>query len=100
MSTFFCLSYLVNESLCAFFLFFFFIIIERLSQKDAVVIQALSEKLQLFAEMAESVGGLEDTASRSRLLLRGDASDLHQGETLLKGAITEGRTVHMKGYLL
>uniref|UniRef100_A0A7N6A6T4 Rho/rac guanine nucleotide exchange factor (GEF) 18b n=1 Tax=Anabas testudineus TaxID=64144 RepID=A0A7N6A6T4_ANATE len=62
---------------------------ERLSQKDAVVIQALSEKLQLFAEMAESVGGLEDTASRSRLLLRGDASDLHQGETLLKGAITE-----------
>ncbi|XP_054458240.1 rho guanine nucleotide exchange factor 18-like isoform X2 [Anoplopoma fimbria] len=62
---------------------------ERLSQKDAVVVQALTEKLQLFADMAESVAGLEDTASRSRLLLRGDASDLQQGETLLKGAITE-----------
>ncbi|XP_074524304.1 rho guanine nucleotide exchange factor 18 [Halichoeres trimaculatus] len=62
---------------------------ERLSQKDAVIAQALTEKLQLFADMAESVAGLEDTASRSRLLLRGDASDLQQGETLLKGAITE-----------
>lgn len=54
--------------------------------------QALTEKLQLFAEMAESVTGLEDAASRSRLLLRGDFSDLQQGEILLKGAITEGRT--------
>ncbi|KAK5870297.1 hypothetical protein PBY51_024948 [Eleginops maclovinus] len=62
---------------------------ERLSQKDAVVVQALTEKLQLFADMAETVAGLEDTASRSRLLLRGDASDLQQGENLLKGAITE-----------
>ncbi|XP_029906256.1 rho guanine nucleotide exchange factor 18 isoform X2 [Myripristis murdjan] len=62
---------------------------ERLSQKDAVIVQALTDKLQLFADMAESVAGLEDTASRSRLMLRGDASDLQQGETLLKGAITE-----------
>ncbi|KAK7889500.1 hypothetical protein WMY93_025060 [Mugilogobius chulae] len=62
---------------------------ERLSQKDAVIVQALSEKLQLFAEIAESVPGVEDTASRSRLLLRGDGSDLQQGEALLKGAITE-----------
>lgn len=58
-----------------------------------MVIQALTEKLQLFADMAESVAGLEDTASRSRLLLRGDASDLQQGESLLKGAIIEGRTM-------
>ncbi|XP_056133243.1 rho guanine nucleotide exchange factor 18 [Lampris incognitus] len=62
---------------------------ERLSQKDTVIAQALTEKLQLFADMAESVAGLEDTASRSRLLLRGDVTDLQQGETLLKGAITE-----------
>uniref|UniRef100_A0A672H7P2 Rho guanine nucleotide exchange factor 18-like n=1 Tax=Salarias fasciatus TaxID=181472 RepID=A0A672H7P2_SALFA len=62
---------------------------ERLSQKDAVIVQALTEKLQLYAEMAESTAGVEDTASRSRLLLRGDASDLQQGEALLKGAITE-----------
>jgi len=58
-----------------------------------VIVQALTEKLQLFADMAEPVASLEDTASRSRLLLRGDASDLQQGETLLKGAITEGRTM-------
>uniref|UniRef100_A0A3B4Z6U4 Rho/rac guanine nucleotide exchange factor (GEF) 18b n=1 Tax=Stegastes partitus TaxID=144197 RepID=A0A3B4Z6U4_9TELE len=63
--------------------------LKRLCQKDAVIVQALTEKLQLFADMAESVAGLEDAASRSRLLLRGDSSDLHQGETLLKGAITE-----------
>ncbi|XP_054608337.1 rho guanine nucleotide exchange factor 18 isoform X2 [Nothobranchius furzeri] len=62
---------------------------ERLSQKDAVILQALTEKLQLFAEMAESTVALENLASSSRLLLRGDASDLQQGEILLKGAITE-----------
>ncbi|KAM8889606.1 rho guanine nucleotide exchange factor 18 isoform 3-T3 [Synchiropus picturatus] len=63
---------------------------ERLCQKDAVITQALAEKLQLFADMAgECVSGLEDITSKSRLLLRGDASDLQQGETLLKGAITE-----------
>lgn len=66
--------------------------VERLSQRDAAITQALTEKLQLFADMAESVAGLEDAASRSRLLLRGDFSDLQQGEVLLKGAITEGRT--------
>ncbi|MEQ2205202.1 hypothetical protein XENOCAPTIV_003852, partial [Xenoophorus captivus] len=62
---------------------------ERLGQMDAVIAKALTEKLQLFTEIAESVAGLEDAASRSKLLLRGDASDLQQGETLLKGAITE-----------
>lgn len=55
-----------------------------------MIVQALTEKLQLFAEMTESVSGLEDAGSRSRLLLRGDTSDLQQGETLLKAAITEG----------
>lgn len=68
-----------------------FLFTERLSQKDAVIVQALTEKLQMFADMAESVAGIEDAASRTRLLLRGDASDLQQGEALLKGAITEGR---------
>lgn len=67
-----------------------FALVDRLSQKDAVLAQALTEKLQLFADLAESVIGPEDTASRSRLLLRGDAPDLQQGEALLKGAITEG----------
>lgn len=67
--------------------------VERLSQKDAVITQALTEKLQLFADLAESVIGPEDAASRTRLLLRGDAPDLQQGEALLKGAITEGRVM-------
>ncbi|XP_043078480.1 rho guanine nucleotide exchange factor 18 isoform X3 [Puntigrus tetrazona] len=62
---------------------------DRLTLKDAQIAQGLTEKLQLFAELAESVAGLEDAGSRSRLLLRGDASDLQQGEQLLKGAITE-----------
>ncbi|KAL1022878.1 hypothetical protein UPYG_G00033630 [Umbra pygmaea] len=62
---------------------------ERLSQKDNQIVASLTEKLQLFADMAESVVGFDDSASRSRLMLRGDASDLHQGEPLLKGAITE-----------
>uniref|UniRef100_A0A8C8H8V5 Rho/rac guanine nucleotide exchange factor (GEF) 18b n=1 Tax=Oncorhynchus tshawytscha TaxID=74940 RepID=A0A8C8H8V5_ONCTS len=62
---------------------------DSLIQKDGQIVAGLTEKLQLFADMAESVAGLEDIASRSHLLLRGDASDLHQGETLLKGAITE-----------
>ncbi|XP_073700369.1 rho guanine nucleotide exchange factor 18 [Garra rufa] len=62
---------------------------DRLMLKDANIVQSLTEKLQLFADLAESVAGLEDASSRSRLLLRGDASDLQQGEQLLKGAITE-----------
>lgn len=65
-----------------------------------MIVQALTEKLQLFAEMAESVSGLEDVASRSRLLLRGDTSDLQQGETLLKGAITEGKMMLHNNALL
>uniref|UniRef100_A0A672NMC5 Rho/Rac guanine nucleotide exchange factor 18 n=1 Tax=Sinocyclocheilus grahami TaxID=75366 RepID=A0A672NMC5_SINGR len=62
---------------------------DRLMLKDTQIAQSLTEKLQLFAELAESVAGLEDASSRSRLLLRGDAVELQQGEQLLKGAITE-----------
>ncbi|TRZ01447.1 hypothetical protein DNTS_023545 [Danionella cerebrum] len=64
---------------------------DRLVMKDAQIIQSLTEKLQLFAELAESVSPAEEPGSRSRssLLLRGDTSDLHQGEHLLKAAITE-----------
>eukprot|EP00063_Salmo_salar_P049261 XP_014024096.1 PREDICTED: rho guanine nucleotide exchange factor 18-like [Salmo salar] len=71
---------------------------DSLSQKDGQIVAGLTEKLQLFADMAESVAGLEDMASRSHLLLRGDASDLHQGETLLKGTITEEGSVKKKNY--
>ncbi|KAM9478448.1 rho guanine nucleotide exchange factor 18 isoform 2-T3 [Salvelinus alpinus] len=61
---------------------------ECLSQKDAQIVTFLTEKLQLFSDMC-LVSGHEDTTFRSRLMLRGDASDLHQGETLLKGTITD-----------
>uniref|UniRef100_A0A8C2K9H1 Rho/rac guanine nucleotide exchange factor (GEF) 18b n=1 Tax=Cyprinus carpio TaxID=7962 RepID=A0A8C2K9H1_CYPCA len=66
---------------------------DRLTLKDAQIVQSLTEKLQLFAELAESVAGLEDASSHSRLLLRGDTSDLQQGEQLLKGAITEAENL-------
>uniref|UniRef100_A0A673X4K9 Rho/rac guanine nucleotide exchange factor (GEF) 18a n=1 Tax=Salmo trutta TaxID=8032 RepID=A0A673X4K9_SALTR len=60
-----------------------------LCMKDAQIMQSLTEKLRMFADMAEAVTGLEDVANRSRLLLRSDDLDPQQGETLLKGAITE-----------
>uniref|UniRef100_A0A4W5RQF5 Rho/rac guanine nucleotide exchange factor (GEF) 18a n=1 Tax=Hucho hucho TaxID=62062 RepID=A0A4W5RQF5_9TELE len=62
---------------------------QRLPMKDAQIMQSLTEKLRMFADMAEAVTGLEDVANHSRLLLRSDDLDLQQGETLLKGAITE-----------
>lgn len=78
-----------------FFLFVFYhrvcVFSERLYVKDTQIVQSLTEKLQMFADMAEAVTGMEDVAAHACLLLRGDASDLQQGETLLKGAITEGR---------
>eukprot|EP00063_Salmo_salar_P004284 XP_013979119.1 PREDICTED: rho guanine nucleotide exchange factor 18-like isoform X3 [Salmo salar] len=61
---------------------------ERLSQKDTQIVTILTEKLQLFSDMC-LVSGHGDTTFRSHLMLRGDASDLHQGETLLKGTITD-----------
>ncbi|KAK6303018.1 hypothetical protein J4Q44_G00273730 [Coregonus suidteri] len=60
-----------------------------LCMKDVQIMQSLTEKLHMFADMAEAVPGLEDVVNHSRLLLRSDALDLQQGETLLKGAITE-----------
>uniref|UniRef100_A0A674B1W6 Rho/rac guanine nucleotide exchange factor (GEF) 18b n=1 Tax=Salmo trutta TaxID=8032 RepID=A0A674B1W6_SALTR len=61
---------------------------ERLSQKDTQIVTILTEKLQLFSDMC-LVSGHGDMTFRSHLMLRGDASDLHQGETLLKGTITD-----------
>lgn len=57
--------------------------------KDAQIRLALTDKLRLYADLADCVG-VEDTGTQRHLLLRGDASELQQGEQLLKGAITEG----------
>jgi hypothetical protein len=66
---------------------------ERLYVKDSQIMQSLTEKLRMFADMAEAVTGLEDVAHHSRLLFRSDDLDPQQGETLLKGAITECKFV-------
>lgn len=60
---------------------------DSLKERDEQIKQSLEEKLQLSVELYETVTGRE--SSHRGLLLRGDASDLQQGETLLKGAINE-----------
>uniref|UniRef100_A0A667YCT9 Rho/rac guanine nucleotide exchange factor (GEF) 18a n=1 Tax=Myripristis murdjan TaxID=586833 RepID=A0A667YCT9_9TELE len=60
---------------------------DGLKMKDDQIVQSLTDKLQMFAAFSETVTGNE--SPQTRLLLRGDATDLQQGETLLKGAISE-----------
>ncbi|XP_061587688.1 rho guanine nucleotide exchange factor 18-like isoform X2 [Cololabis saira] len=54
---------------------------------DDQIIQSLSEKQQLFAALYEYVTAQE--TPHKGLLLRGDTTDLQQGEVLLNGAIME-----------
>lgn len=58
--------------------------------RDDLIKQSLAEKQQIFVALCESV--LEQEVPHKGLLLRGDASDLQQGETLLEGAIDEGES--------
>ncbi|XP_070701663.1 rho guanine nucleotide exchange factor 18a [Pempheris klunzingeri] len=58
-----------------------------LKMRDDQIKQSLTEKLQIFAALYETV--TEQETPHKGLLLRGDATDLQQGETLLKGAIDE-----------
>ncbi|XP_061278242.1 rho guanine nucleotide exchange factor 18 isoform X2 [Bos javanicus] len=61
---------------------------ERLNRKDQQIAQSLSEKQQIYLEMAE-MSGLEDLAL-SRLLFRGgDPPENLQGELILKSAMSE-----------
>lgn len=57
---------------------------------DDLIKQSLGEKQKIFAALYETV--MEQEAPHKGLLLRGEASDLQQGEVLLKGAINEGRS--------
>lgn len=50
--------------------------------------QNLVEKQRIFAALYETV--MEQETPHKGLLLRGDSSDLQQGEMLLRGAIHEG----------
>lgn len=67
---------------------------ERLNMKDELILQSLTEKQQIYLEMAE-VMGFEDHSqgSRARLLLRGDISENLQGEAILKSAVTEAENL-------
>ncbi|NXN46282.1 ARHGI factor, partial [Rhinoptilus africanus] len=67
---------------------------ERLNVKDDLILQSLTEKQQIYLEMSE-MNGFEDHSqgSRSRLLLRGDASENLQGEAILKSAVTEAENL-------
>ncbi|XP_070774898.1 rho guanine nucleotide exchange factor 18a [Enoplosus armatus] len=58
-----------------------------LKMRDDQIKQSLTEKQQIFAALYETV--TEQETPHKGLLLRGDASDLQQGETLLKGALDE-----------
>ncbi|XP_035525965.1 rho guanine nucleotide exchange factor 18a [Morone saxatilis] len=58
-----------------------------LKMRDDLIKQNLTEKQQIFAALYETV--TEQETPHKGLLLRGDTSDLQQGETLLKGAIDE-----------
>ncbi|XP_030017115.1 rho guanine nucleotide exchange factor 18-like [Sphaeramia orbicularis] len=64
---------------------------DSLKERDEQIKQSLEEKQQLIVELYETVTGRE--SSHRGLLLRGDASDLQQGETLLRGAINEVENV-------
>lgn len=69
-----------------------FLPLERLSMKDDLIMQSLTEKQQIYLEMSE-MNGFEDNSqgARSRLLFRGDISENLQGESLLKSAVVEGK---------
>ncbi|XP_060940459.1 rho guanine nucleotide exchange factor 18a isoform X2 [Limanda limanda] len=60
---------------------------DALKERDELIIQNLTGKQQIFAALYESV--MEEETPHKGLLLRGDATDLQQGEMLLKGAIDE-----------
>ncbi|XP_077379213.1 rho guanine nucleotide exchange factor 18a isoform X2 [Festucalex cinctus] len=60
---------------------------ERLKVRDENIKLCLSEKLHIFSAMYQDMTG-QESPSRG-LLLRGDPTELQQGETLLKGAINE-----------
>ncbi|XP_043820795.1 rho guanine nucleotide exchange factor 18 isoform X2 [Dromiciops gliroides] len=64
---------------------------ERLSRKDDLIAQSLSEKQQIYLEMSE-INSFEDLppSSRSRFFFRGgEPSENLQGEMILKSAISE-----------
>lgn len=60
---------------------------DALKVRDDLIQQSLADKQMIFAALYETV--MEQETPHKGLLLRGDTTDLQQGETLLKGAIDE-----------
>uniref|UniRef100_A0A8C3WEC1 Rho/Rac guanine nucleotide exchange factor 18 n=2 Tax=Catagonus wagneri TaxID=51154 RepID=A0A8C3WEC1_9CETA len=61
---------------------------ERLNMKDQQIAQSLSEKQQIYLEMAE-MSGLEDLAQPRLLFRGGDPPENLQGDLILKSAMSE-----------
>uniref|UniRef100_A0A671M0N8 Rho guanine nucleotide exchange factor 2-like n=1 Tax=Sinocyclocheilus anshuiensis TaxID=1608454 RepID=A0A671M0N8_9TELE len=68
-----------------------------IQQKDREVLELLQERVTLFSDLAEVMGGYEVMlASCSRNLFRAESPQAPRGEQLLTQAITEGKTDRMK----
>ena len=64
--------------------------LDILRVRDEQIVQSLTEKQQIFAALYQTM--TEQETPHKGLLLRGDATPLQQGATLLKGAIDEGKS--------
>lgn len=60
----------------------------QLCEKDAQIEEILRQKLQIFSDLAEAP--MESSTTVRRLLLRGSASELLQGELFINNAIIQG----------
>uniref|UniRef100_A0A8C2JYT9 Rho guanine nucleotide exchange factor (GEF) 1a n=1 Tax=Cyprinus carpio TaxID=7962 RepID=A0A8C2JYT9_CYPCA len=68
-----------------------------IQQKDREVLELLQERVTLFSDLAEVMGGYEVMLpSCSRNLFRAESPQAPRGEQLLTQAITEGKTERMK----
>ncbi|XP_073455325.1 rho guanine nucleotide exchange factor 18 isoform X1 [Aquarana catesbeiana] len=73
---------------------------ERLNLKDTYIMQTLSEKLQLYIDMAD-IYGFDDSSqgSKMRLFVGSDSADSLQGESTLLAAIAEAEKIYCMLFL-
>lgn len=70
--------------------------LDALKERDDQIIQSLTEKQQIFADLFEDA--VKQETPHRGLLLRGEVTDLQQGEPLLTGAINEGKMYNVTFY--
>lgn len=79
-------------------LWFAFVHLADIQQKDREVLELLQERVTLFSDMAEVMGGYEVTLPHcSRNLFRAESPQAPRGEQLLTHAITEGENYGCDG---